>query len=171
MRTIEELANDEMSEEELSELVDSFLGIGDNKSIASRPDAIEEAKSRLKENAQAMLDMKSTIDEVNSIIDKNPNSALISSDVRAELAFLKMRNENWKKRLSEIQKNLGTTSNISKSNSIYGSKKAVNNRLKALEQYKKDLEKEENSLLIELNNLNDSQESPDKIEQKNINIK
>lgn len=162
MRTIKELANDKMSEEELSELVDSFLGIGDNKSIASRPDAIEEAKSRLKENAKAMLDMKSTIDEVNSMIDKNPNAALISSDVRAELAFLKMRNKNWQKRLSEIQENLGTTSNNSKSNYIYGSKKAIINKINSLDKYKKDLQKELESIKTEREEANKEANSKDK---------
>lgn len=142
MRTIEELANDKMAEEELSELVDSFLGIGDNKSVASRPDAIEEAKSRLKKNAQAMLDMKSTIDEMNSMLDNSPNAALITPDVRTELAFLKMRNGNWKKRLSEIQENLGTSSNESRVQSIYGSKRAINNKLSSLNEYANSLRDE-----------------------------
>lgn len=162
MSTLEELANDKMSEEELSELVDSFLGIGDNKSVASRPDAIEEAKSRLKKNAQAMLDMKSTIDEMNSMLDSSPNAALITSDVRAELAFLKMRNQNWRKRLSEIQENLGTSSNESKVQSVYGSKRAINNKLKSLNEYANSLRDELSSIETQRTKATEDLKSNDK---------
>lgn len=139
IQTLEELASGNIPEEKLDEYIDTFLGVGENKSVASAPNAREIAKERLIKNAQEMLAIKDEIAEINSIIDDHPDANYISDNVREELAYLKIRKSNWEERLNEITEHLGTTLNNRRSYGIYGSKKGLMTKKESLNKYNEDL--------------------------------
>ena len=162
----------------MDDYIDTFLGIGENKSVANSSNAREIAKERLVQNAKEMLAIKDEIAEINSIIDNHPDANYISDNVREELAYLKIRKSNWEERLNEITEHLGTTLNNKKSFDIYGSKKALESKKVSLNKYNeeltetiKDVEDEKAEILLRKKSKDKEVSSRAKTEEKAINLK
>lgn len=130
MQTLQSLADGNIEEGQLNELVTQYLGQGKNKSVAESPTAREDAVQALTNNAKELLEIKQSVDEVNEVLDKSSARGLISPGVREELVYLKVMGKNWKDRLESIEKELGNsgTSSTFNPNAAYGSANVLANK-------------------------------------------
>lgn len=110
MSTLRQVASDNMNEDAKNNLITQFLGQGENKSIVERDDAKEVAWNKLKKNATDLLSMYDGVTEISERLNSSLAGRKLSSDVKAQLTFQLAMNENWKKRLGEIEETLKGTS-------------------------------------------------------------
>lgn len=133
-QTIQELSEGTISEDKLNNLVTQFLSQPENKSLSNQPNAKEVAASLLKENATTLLQTQKEIEEVFSTLDNSTNKSLLTPDVKNELAYLRVAQNNWQKRLDSIEASLGGGKGTFNIDAEYGSKKAYERKKKALSE-------------------------------------
>lgn len=150
-KLLEDIANDNVSEERALELINQFKNQPQNKNVADISN--EEAWQTIKKNAQTILDMQSSIREVEEIVKKSSLSNTLSgsgiNDVITQLAFTKVMQGNWESRLSQIEEEIKGSKQQSKDSyyteAVIGSKKSLAAEIKAnetsQEEYKKEIER------------------------------
>lgn len=132
MQTIEALASGNMQEEQLNELVTSFLAQPKNRTIAEKPDAREQATNLLVENAKSFIDTQETINNFYDELDKTYDAGTLSRSVKKELAYLKLMGKNWQERLDNIEETIGGSKGTFNANAEFGSKKAFERKKTSL---------------------------------------
>lgn len=151
-RLAESIANDTLSAEEKQDLVAQY--ISQHKIKNADPNAIF---SELQENANKILDIRKTINEVDALIDKKNLSDKITPEVRQEWAYSAVMNKNWKERLSTLEKEINEELGVRQTNTtplsaIYGSseglktqqsakEKQIREAKKSLDKLQKDIDK------------------------------
>ena len=107
MHTIEGLANNTLSQEEMDNEIDMALGDKDNKSILEDKDARAEAASRLQKNAQYFMDMKNRMTEIDKTFAASPNIMKEDVGLLNVLKYNIVASEDYKNRLKSIEDELG----------------------------------------------------------------
>lgn len=154
MHTIEGLANNTLSEDELENEVDKFLAEPDNKSILDENPLYsrDTAKERLQKNAEYFLDMKNRLDEINNLFNSSSSLKNVDPRVKNILAYNLVSKEDYNQRLADIENRLGLSATNTEEAYTpdyavrYGTKKAVENALKANERLSSSIEKESNAV-------------------------
>lgn len=147
-KLLEDIANDNVSEERALELINQFKNQPQNKNVADMSN--EEAWQTIKKNAQTILDMQSSIREVEEIVKKSALSTTLSgsgiNDVITQLAFTKAMQGNWEGRLSQIEEEIKGSKQQSRDSyyteAVIGSKKSLAAEIKANETSQEDYKKE-----------------------------
>ena len=133
MGILNSLSDGSISDEKLNTLVNQFLEQGSNKSIAESTDANNTAIKLLRENAEYLLDTQKSLDELDYILDNSSNRDILTEEVRTELGYLKVMQQDWESRLEEINKAIGgNTSTTYNADAEYGSKKAYERKKEAI---------------------------------------
>lgn len=152
MQTIEALASGNIQDEQLNELVTSFLAQPKNRTIAEKPDAREQATNLLVENAKSFIDTQETINNFYDELDKTYDAGTLSRSVKNELAYLKLMGKNWQERLNSIEENIGGGKGTFNANAEFGSKKSFERKKSSLLSIINDIEDTIDELNKELKN-------------------
>lgn len=153
MHTMEGLANDNLSNQEMDKEVQSFLGANKNRTLLegkTPEEAAQIAKERLQKNAQYFMQMKDKMQEIYEAFEKSPSLRNIDSRVKSALAYNLVAEEDYKERLKTIENELGvglsdtSEEGVGDISNRYGTKAALNSAItgnkKTIEGYKKDKE-------------------------------
>ena len=132
MQTIEALASGNIQDEQLNELVTSFLAQPKNRTIAEKPDAREQAANLLVENAKSFINTQETINNFYEELDKTYGAGTLGRSVKKELAYLKLMGKNWQERLNSIEESIGGSKGTFNANAEFGSKKAFERKKASL---------------------------------------
>lgn len=127
MQLIQDIVNDNLTEEQWADLTNQLINQPSNKSLKESSNAEQQARALLKENAQKILDVSNSIEQVDAEIKKSKLEGKISNEMRNQLIYMQYMNQEWQSRLDEINNDLfplhrefGDLSNPS----LYGSKKS-----------------------------------------------
>ena len=148
MHTIEGLADNSLTEEELNEEIDSFLADEDNKSILEKnpEESRQIAAERLQKNAQYFMDMKDKTEEIINSLAKNPALKNVDPRIKTIIAHNFVAKDDYKDRLKSLENDLGVadtnTDNLYTPDMglRYGTKKAAQDALDARDRVVKSLE-------------------------------
>ena len=170
MHTLEGLANDRLTKEELDNEIDKALGDKDNTSVIDGNNPRGEMAKRLKTNAQYFMKMKDRMGEIQNLFSKSPNMAKISPAVQQVLIYNLVASDDYKNRYEQLQKDLGlnginTDTSFTPSYAMrYTTVKAKNNAINARDREIKKIDKQQK----ELTTANDFLEKKIKVLEKQI---
>lgn len=149
IQTLNRLAEGKATDEEIA----TFLGLPDNKSVNSKPNAREYAIKQLQENAAAFKqrqeDFRSALAEINT----NEETTALSPDHQSQLLYYKLAKKDWERRRDKMAEELGITINSTDSRDVrsYGNKKVIQNQLSGIQSRIQELNSliKDNSIKIE----------------------
>lgn len=147
--TLEGIANGTIEQEQMDNMITQFLGQGSNKSIADLPNAREVAAETIKKNANQMLQMQKTVQEVSKTIEDSKLGKRLTKDQKAQLTYQLAMKDNWKSRVSEMEKEINGQEEVSdsyNSNAEYGSLKSWERKKAAQEKAIEDVDTEISTL-------------------------
>ena len=152
MHTIEGLANDRLTKEELDNEIDKALGDKDNTSIIDSKNPREEMAERLKTNAKYFMKMKDRMEEIQNVFSKSPNMAKINPAVQQILMYNLVASDDYKSRYEQLQKDLGLNGTNTESSFVpsyamrYTTVKVKNNAIDARDREIKKIDKQQGEL-------------------------
>lgn len=149
-RLAESIANDTLDAEEKQDLIAQY--ISQHKLNNADPNTVF---SELQENANKILDIRKTINEVDALIEKKNLSDKITPEVRQQWAYSAVMNKNWKERLSTLEKEINEELGIRQTNvtplsAIYGSTEGLELQRTAKERQIKEIKKSLEGLLLDI---------------------
>lgn len=124
---LERLSKGNITDAEINE----FISSPENKSIAEMPNGEQVARERIQKNASELVQMQQYYDEIMDDIKHSDSFGVIADsqnaqDVAEQLAFMRIADKDWKKRLSEMESEIsGSTAvnNTRNRTARYGSRK------------------------------------------------
>lgn len=161
-----------VSQEEVSE----FLSRPENKSIAEQPNGAQLASTRIRDNAQQLVNIQRTYDNIMDDIKHSPIYSSIEAygsaeDVAEQLAFMRVAGQDWQRRLSDIEKEFsgGThSSNVRNRTARYGSRKGWERALEIAQNDVNENQEIVNALQVGYDNLRKKRSSAKNREEQNI---
>lgn len=168
-RLAESIANDALGAEEKQDLIAQY--ISQHKLNNADPNTVF---SELQENANKILDIRKTINEVDALIEKKNLSDKITPEVRQEWAYSAVMNKNWKERLSTLEKEINEElgirqTNITPLSAIYGSSEGLNTQQSAKEKQIREAKKSLDKLQKDIDKATkDSKSVRDRVKAKAI---
>ena len=149
--TLERFAKNDITDADVTE----FLGRADNKSIAEMPqaEAVQTARERMRDNAQQLVQLQRTYDNVMEDIQHSAfydsirtidATGEITSDLAEQLAFMRIAGQDWQTRFSEMEKEISgsTYANTTRNRTaLYGSRKGWERAVELAEKEVAEYEK------------------------------
>lgn len=93
-----------ISEEQKTEMIDSYLNRVDNKSVSTQ--SPEEAWAQIQENAKKFIDVRSFIRTRKQELAKDRNTKRLSDDAKNQLILLELQHNNAQERIDKLSEEL-----------------------------------------------------------------
>lgn len=119
MREIDRLAKGRLDKPSMDEMVNNFLNDPRNLSLKENPNAYRLAQERLQHNAKKLLDMHKKYGKVQDQLDnlglgRSKNEIVYRDQLAKELIM----DEDWKKRMSQMEQEISGRSTVSSTHDI-----------------------------------------------------
>jgi hypothetical protein len=181
MDNMQNLADGNMSDEELNTEIDKFLADDNNKSVLDQPDNREIAAGRLQKNAKYFMDTYKKKQQIDKVFNDSPTFRNMDNDVKTMMKYNLLAEDNYRERLRTLESELGVSSTNTEEafipdlsvryNTDSSVKTAISLRNKKIDELKKKRQELEESNRKSLEGIETLSESNDKEANQKIMLR